>query len=244
MINKKLEVRREFEKLLESLSENRDFIEENKEECFRIFTYIYIINHFKNRAETKVFFNEEFETAFSLLIESVFVLYLGHLRAGLLILRSSQEMSFKSIIHQERKWILTKNRNITFDKLDYRFVENKNIFLKDIEPHLSKVEYEGYYKEIERTVTYYKELSGIVHSGNKKINFNISHVFESIKTNNEKHKEEIFSLFLNVLKNLFVLLCYMMRESLVNWDTYELQNVLSIVFKKEKQINNFILRFK
>lgn len=236
-------VKQEFDKLVALFDKNTEFLNENYTDCFKIFKHIYLINHFKNRAETKRFFNTNFDIAFSLMLESIYALYSGHIRAALLLLRSAQEMTLKSIIYQERNWIKTKKENVSFEDLSFRFLENKTIFIKDITPYLNKTIYADYFSKLDKTVTIYKELSGIVHSSNKSIDFNLYQYFSSI-IYKKSDINKFLNLFMTTLRNLLDLICYMMRDSLKLWDTYELKDLLSIIIKKEKSRINYINRIR
>ncbi|WP_204254311.1 hypothetical protein [Mammaliicoccus sciuri] len=232
----------QFDKLMSLLEEKNEYIKDHYNKMFKIFNYIYLINHFKNRAETKHYFNSHFNIAFSLMIESTFLLYSKHEKASLLMLRSAQEMTLKSIIYQEREWIKSKKNDYTFDKLDFRFNENKKILVKDLELFLPK-EYKEYYTELDRTLEIYKKLSGIVHSTNETMEFQMYRYFSSL-LENINYTDKIIDIFIRTFKNLLTLICYMLRESIKKWDTYELNDILSVVIKKEKSRNNFIKKFK
>lgn len=240
-INERAE--KEFAKIISMQPHEMDFINENYTECLKIFKYLYLINYFKNKAETKRFFRYNFNLAFSLMLEAVYVLYSGHTKASLLILRSAQEITLKSIIKQEREWINSITENTNFKKLDYRFTENKTIFVNDISPYISKEQYNEYFVELDRTVGIYKELSGIVHSGNEKMDFQVFSYFSSLTLKNN-NINETFDMFNKTFKSIFRLICFMMRDSLSEWDTYELHDVFSLVIKKEKSRANFIKAFK
>lgn len=232
----------QFDKLISLLDGKSGYINEHYNKMFKIFNYIYVINHFKNRAKTKHYFNSHFNIAFSLMIESAFLLYSKHEKASLLMLRSAQEMTLKSIIFQEREWIKSKKNNNSFDKLDFRFNENKKVLVKDLELFLPK-EYREYYTELDRSVQIYKKLSGIVHSSNKTMEFQMYKYFSSL-LEDFNYTDEIIDIFIRTFKNLLTLICYMLRRSLKRWDTYELNDILSVVIKKEKSRNNFIKKFK
>ncbi len=232
------EARLEFEKLTYLLNDSQ-FLSNYYDDCFKIFRHIYLVNHFKNRVETKKFFDSNFDIAFSLLLESFFALYSGHIKAAMVILRSSQEMTLKSIIFQERKKIKCINENAKFEELDFRYTENKTRLKNDIRPYLSKEFYDLYSSKIDQSHTLYKELSGIVHSGNKKLNFKLHTYFSSLVEDNNNISEKI-KLYIKVLKNINDLICFMMRDSLEKWDTYELNELFSLTIKKEKSRKNYI----
>ncbi len=90
--------RSEFEKLLKIEGVNKKFISDNYEQIIKTFSYVFIINVFKNKVETKSYFNAEFNMTFSLLLEAIFALYTGQCRSALLLLRSAQEANFVYVL--------------------------------------------------------------------------------------------------------------------------------------------------
>lgn len=237
-MNKDYEAKQEFEKLTKLLSDS-NFLNNYYRDSLKIFKHIYLINHFKNRVETKRFFDSTFDRAFSLMLESIFLLYSGHIKAAMIILRSSQEMILKSIIYQERQWIESFNLETQFEELDFRYTENKRRLKKDIKPYLSEEFYNLYSSKIDQSQTFYKELSGIVHSGNKAMDFKLYEYFSSL-LEEDNISDEGLKLYIKILKNITELICFMMRDSLEKWDTYELEDLFSLTINKEKSRKNFI----
>lgn len=103
------------------------FIENKFEDMKQIFGYLFIVNYFKNRVETKHFFGPEFNIVYSLLLESVYALYTGQCRSALLLLRSTQEANFRHVLLKEREWIHSFNTDQQFESLNFRFVESSTL---------------------------------------------------------------------------------------------------------------------
>ena len=231
----------EYEKLLTQSSFNTDFIYNNNNEIKKIFNYIYIINLLKNRAETKRFFGTDFNMTFSLLLESSNSLYSGQCRASLLLLRSAQESTLQFITIKEREWILSNiDSSRQFIELDYRFTETKKKLVKDIKTSVDSNKYSEYYKNIDKTVTYYKKLCGVVHSTGKNIPVELSYYYSNLEVNTILEKKDFFELYLKSLECIFTLIYFLLRESFEKWDTYDLSDILKTIFKKDKKVQRFI----
>lgn len=224
----------EFIKLIDSEIFSKDFFKDNEVEMKKIFNYIFIINYFKNRAETKTYFNDNFKMTFSLILESSFALYTGQCRAALLLLRSAQETNFKFVLERERESILQTDPSKSFEKLDYRFTDTKRKFLKDIEGFVSKTDFSEYYCTIERNLTLYKKLCGIVHSESTNIPvFNVNY-YSNLYKDTILSKDDYFKLYTKTLNELFALIFFMLRDRLKQWDTYNLYDLLHLVYGSKK----------
>lgn len=226
--------RSEFEKLLKIEGVNKKFISDNYEQIIKTFSYVFIINVFKNKVETKSYFNAEFNMTFSLLLEAIFALYTGQCRSALLLLRSAQEANFVYVLEQERKYIIEENPSITFRDLDFRFVETTRSFLNDIKISVDEDKFKEYYQSIERNLTYYKTLSGIVHSQSIKVPLMNVEYFSKMYENTIIDTMSYFNLFNNVLEEIFLLNYFMLRKSLFHWDYYELYSLLNITFGRKR----------
>lgn len=227
---------KEFEQLMTSVKFDNEFTKKNKNKIKQIFSRIYTINMLKNRPEVKAIFDNEFDMTFTLLLESSYSLFSAQSRASLLLLRSSLEATLKFVTEKERNWIINlKGTNIEFQPLNYRFVETSNSLLNDIKIHVSKDKYPEYYKTIERSVTYYKQLCSIVHSNGVSIPVGLSYFYDELNENTLINKEEFFKLYISSLDTIFTLLYFLLRNSLVHWDTYELSDILSVMFKDNKK---------
>ncbi|WOV85014.1 hypothetical protein PGH26_03540 [Sporosarcina jeotgali] len=157
----------EFVKFIELVDVKKEFIFNNKKELTKVFSYLFVVNSLRNRVETKRFFNTEFNMTFSLLLESSFALFTGQCRSALLMLRSAQEANFKFVLERERELMIMEKTSENFEDLDYRFSETYKKFSKDIKGCVDENRYQEYYKTIDRNLTFYKKLSGVVHSGVK-----------------------------------------------------------------------------
>lgn len=226
--------RAEFEKLIEVEGVNKKFIFDNNEEVTKTFSYVFMINVFKNKAETRSYFNDEFNMTFSLLLEAIFALYTGQCRSALLLLRSAQEANFIYVLEQERKFINNEDPSITFRDLDFRFVETKRSFLNDIKFSVDEAKFKEYYQSIERNLTHYKTLSGVVHSQSIKVPLMNVEYFSKLYENTIIDTTSYFNLFNNVLEEIFLLNYFMLRKSLIHWDYYELYALLNIVFGRRR----------
>ncbi|MEK4078795.1 hypothetical protein [Solibacillus sp. FSL K6-1126] len=220
----------EFEKLINLKDVKEEFISSNHSEVKKVFGCIFIINFFKNRAETKRYFNSDFNMTFSLLLESSYALLSGQCRSSLLLLRSAQEANYKYVLECERRIMKEHDSSLTFEHLDYRFNETQKKFLEDIGSFVDKKQFNEYYKSIERNLTYYKKLSGIVHSGSANMPVMSVEYFSNLYQDTIIKKDEFFNLFLCVLNEIFLLNFFLMRDSLKHWDYYVLYNTLRISF--------------
>lgn len=230
----------EFKKLLTETIFDNKFITENQKKIEKIFKRIYVINLFKNRPECKNIMNESFDMTFTLLLESTYSLFSGQCRASLLLLRSSLESGLHFAVEKERRWI---NENIDpnkkFEALDYRFNETQRKLRSDLEFFLPKENYPDYYLTIERCTTYYKQLCGIAHSTTKKNPISISYYYANLERDTLIEKEAFFKLYLDSLNTLFTLIYFLLRDSLNKWDTYELKEILKLLFK-DKKVEKYI----
>lgn len=233
---------KEFDKFINLKEVKKEFISTNYLEIKKVFGCIFIINFFKNRAETKRYFNSDFNMTFSLLLESSYALLTGQCRSSLLLLRSAQEANYKYVLESERRLMQEHNPSLVFEALDYRFGETQKKFLKDISSSVDKKQFNEYYKSIERNLTYYKKLSGIVHSGSASIPIMGVHYFSNLYQNTLIDKDEFFDLYHKVLNEIFLLDFFLMRESLEKWDYYVLYNALRISFgdKRAKTLINIV----
>lgn len=221
---------KEFEKIKSLDGSKQQFISSNENELKKIFGYVFIINFFKNKVETKRYFTSEFNMTFSLLLESSYALFTGQCRGALLLLRSAQEANYKFVLEREREIMLDNDSSLAFESLDYRFGETQKKFLNDIQNCVDKTRFNEYYKSIERNVTYYKQLSGVVHSGSNNIPVMSVEYFSKLHEDTIIDKEKFFNLFCSVLNDIFLLEFFLIRESLEKWDYYVLYNVLRISF--------------
>ncbi|CZR09463.1 hypothetical protein [Trichococcus ilyis] len=225
----------EFEKLKQTVSFDKTFMFDNEIQIKRIFKRIYVINLLKNRPELKNILDEKFDMTFTLLLESSYSLFSGQCRSSLLLLRSSLESGLQFVTRKEREWILeTVDQNIEFDEIDYRFVETKKKLIKDISPYVAESDYPEYYLTIDRCVSYYKKLCEIVHSTGSAIPINISYFYANLNENTLINKEKFFDLYSFSLDTLFTLLYFLLRLRLKEWDTYELKDILNVLYRDDK----------
>lgn len=219
----------EFEKLQRIDGMKIEFIEKNEIFMRKIFGYVFVLNYLKNKAETRRYFNAEFYMTFSLLLESIYALFSGQCRAALLLLRSALEANYKFVLERERQLMLEINPNISFESLDYRFVETKRKFVDDLHHCLDDNKFEEYFISLDRGLTLYKALSGIVHSGSKSLPVMSVEYFSHLHEETIIDSDRFFKLFVSVLNNIFLLNYFMLRESLQNWDYYTLYNLLRLL---------------
>lgn len=230
----------EIQKLLTQTTFDKKFIEENEQKVKKIFKRIYVINLLKNRPECRSIMDNTFDMTFTLLLESTYSLFCGQCRASLLLLRSSLESGLKFVLEKERQWI---NENFdpkkTFEDIDYRFSETKRKLVYDIGSYVSNVDFPDYYLTIDRCTTYYKQLCGVVHSTSKSLPISFSYYYENLEQDTLIKKDDFFKLYLDSLDSLFTLLYFLLRERLNNWDTYELTEILRLLFKNSK-VNRYL----
>lgn len=240
MTNYSLLCEKEFQKLMEAVTFDKKFLFENEAQMKYYFRRIYVINLLKNRLELSEIFDSEFNEPFSLLLESTFSMFSGQCRASLLLLRSALESIFHFCTIKERERIKTIDSEAIFKEIDYRFIDTKQKFVEDITPYVSEVEYGEYFTTIERCTTYYKKLSSIVHSMNRKSPILISTFYVDLQEDTLIDKEDFFELYRETLNNIFVLLYFLLRNNLKEWDTYDLKDILKVIYKKEKQVQRYL----
>lgn len=224
----------EFIKLQNIEGVKQSFIVTNEDEIKKIFGYIFVINHLKNRAETKRYFATEYNMTFSLFLESTFALLTGQCRSALLLLRSAQEANFKFVLEREREFMLREDSTLSFESLDFRFIETKRKFINDLQYSLDRGKFSDYYSSIERSYTLYQKLSGVVHSQSKNMPVMSVEYFSSLHEETIIDKQEYFNLFSASLNEMFLLTFFMLRESLNNWDSYVLFDLLRILYGKKR----------
>ncbi|WP_071458579.1 hypothetical protein [Bacillus massilinigeriensis] len=226
--------KQEFMKLQNIEGIKQSFIATNVDEIKKIFGYIFVINYLKNRAETKRYFGAEYNMTFSLLLESTFALLTGQCRSSLLLLRSAQEANFRFVLERERELMLRQDSTLSFESLDFRFIETKRKFTKDLQNSIDRGKFSDYYNSIERTYTLYNKLSGVVHSQSKNMPVMSVEYFSSLHKETIIDKQEFFNLFSATLNEMFLLTFFMLRESLKKWDSYVLFDLLIILYGKKR----------
>ncbi|WP_176345210.1 hypothetical protein [Priestia aryabhattai] len=237
---------KEFEKIKKLDGIKQEFVLTNESEIRKIFGYIFSINYLKNKIETKRYFGSEFNMPFSLLLESTYALFTGQCRSALLLLRSAQEANYKFVLEREREFMLANNSSLSFEPLDFRFVETKRKFINDLQYCLDKRDYKEYYNSVERNLTLYQRLSGIVHSKSKNLPVMSVEYFSSLHEETIIDNEEFFKLFCSVLNEIFLLDFFLIRESLNKWDYFILYNLLRILYgdKRSKTLIRIIKEAK
>ncbi|MGP4065810.1 hypothetical protein ACTWPF_12865 [Oceanobacillus sp. M65] len=224
----------EFTKIKNIDGIKEPFIINNEKEIKQVFGYVFIINYLKNKVETKKYFSTEFNMTFSLLLESTYALFSGQCRSSLLLLRSAQEANYKFVLERERQNMLVNDPLLIFEAIDYRFLETRRKFLSDLHNCVDKTDFKEYYKSIERNLTYYKQLSGVVHSGSKNLPVMSVEFFSNLYEDTILDKDKFFDLFCSVLNEVFLLNFFLVRESLIHWDYYALYDLLRIVLGKKR----------
>ncbi|WP_028531544.1 hypothetical protein [Paenibacillus sp. UNC217MF] len=234
----------EFNKLKKLEGIKQEFFEINESSIKKIFGYIFLLNYFKNKAETKRYFSTNFNMTFSLLLESNYALITGQCRASLLLLRSAQEANYKFVLERERQFMLENDNSLSFSPLDYRFIETKNKFINDLKNCLDINEYKEYYDSVERNLTLYKKLSGIVHSGSNSLPVLSVDYFSRLYENTIIDTDKFFDLINAVLNEIFILNYFLIRESLFNWDYYVLYDILRLLYgdKRTKTLIKIVKR--
>jgi len=220
----------EFEKLKSSTEIQQEFMLKNESSMKKVFSYIFSINYIKNKIETKRYFDEKFHMTFSLLLESNYALFTGQCRGALLLLRSAQEANFKFVLERERQLMLENNHGLSFEPLDYRFTDTKKKFINDLRICLDENDFKEYYDSIERNLSFYKVLSGVVHSGSKNLPVMSVEYFSSLYEDTIIDNDKFFDLFFSVLNEIFLLDFFLIRDSLYNWDYYVLYDLLRILY--------------
>lgn len=244
MVNYSLLCEEEFNNLIEMVTFDKSFLVKNRSQMKYYFKRLYVINLMKNRPELSGILDNEFDKPFSLLLESTFSLFSGQCRSSLLLLRTALESILHFCITKERVWIKTINSEAIFESIDYRFSETKQKLVKDISAYVSKDEYSEYFCTIERCTFYYKKLSAIVHSTNSVSPILTSTFYTDLQGDTLINKEGFFKLYKDTLNNIFFLLYFLLRNYLEKWDTYDLKDILKVMFRKENQVNKTIKYIK
>lgn len=224
----------EIEKINSLEGAKHQFLSMNSTAINDIFGYIFSLNYLKNKAETKNYFGSEFEMTFSLLLESFYALITGQCRGALLLLRAAQEANFKFVLEKERGIMLNDDPTLEFEKLDFRFKETKTKFIKDLKKCLDEDDFSEYYVSVERNLNLYQRLSAVSHSVSKGTPITNVEYFSSLHNDTIIDKDDYFKLFHDVVDKIFLLNYFLIRESLINWDSYILQNLLRIMYGKRK----------
>lgn len=240
MTNYSLLCENEFQKLKGAVTFDKKFLLKNETQMKYFFRRIYVINLLKNRLELSDIFDGSFNEPFSLLLESTFSMFSGQCRASLLLLRSALESIFHFCTMKERERIKTIDSDAIFNEIDYRFIDTKKKLVGDITPYVSEKEYGEYFTTIERCATYYKKLSGVVHSMNRKSPILISTFYVDLQEDTLIDIDDFFELYRETLNNIFVLLYFLLRSNLKEWDTYDLKDILKVVYKKERQVKRYL----
>lgn len=150
------------------------------------------------------------------------------------MLRSAQESNLRYVLEKEREFIKIEKPEITFQSLDFRFKDTCNKFLADIENEVDKEKFSEYYLTINRNLTFYKNLSGVVHSESSVVPISPVAYFSKLHENTIVNIVKYFKLFLNVIEQIFLLNYFLIRKSLIHWDKYDLQNILLIISGKKR----------
>lgn len=225
----------EFEKALSKPSIKKEFVEKNLKDMKQIFRYLFVVNYFKNRAETKVYFGNEYNVVYSLFLESVYALYTGQCRSALLLLRSTQEANFRHVLSKEREWIRSFDKEVQFEELNFRFVETAKKFQSDLTPYLDREKYELYFKTIESNLTHYKNLCGVVHSESS--NQPVANVdyFSNVVGDTIVNEQKYFKLYIDTLDDMLTLIIFLLRQRFHEWDSYDLLNIFGAVYGKKRK---------
>lgn len=224
----------EFDKLQRMDSVKQEFMLSNQSEFKKIFGYIFTINYLKNKAETKKYFGSEFNMTFSLLLEALYALFTGQCRSSLLLLRSAQEANYRFVLERERQYMLEIDSSLSFEPLDFRFIETKRKFIKDLQIQLDKNLFKAYYDSIEKNYTLYKKLSGVVHSQSENIPVMSAHYFSNLYEVTIVDNDAFFNLFCSTLNEIFLLNFFLVRESLGKWDSFVLNDLLRVLYGNKK----------
>jgi len=226
----------EFQKAISKPGIKVEFIEKNSDYMKQIFRYLFVINYFKNRAETKSFFDTKFNIVYSLLLESIYALYSGQCRSALLLLRSAQEANFRHVLSKERDWIRSFNNEAKFTPLNFRFVETASNYRTDLGAYLNPEKYDMYYKVIDQSLTHYKHLCSVVHSLSTQQPVANVDYFSSVTGDTIIDEKKYFNLYLDTLDTILILIILLVRERFKAWDSYDLQNIFRSVYGKKRSL--------
>lgn len=224
----------ELEKINSLEGVNHQFLSINSAAINGIFGYIFSLSYLKNKAETKNYFDSEFDMTFSLLLESFYALITGQCRGALLLLRAAQEANFKFVLEKERGVMLNDDPTLEFQKLDFRFKETKRKFINDLKICLDEDDFSEYYDSVEKNLFFYQKLSAVSHSVSSGTPITNVEYFSSLHNNTIIDRAEYFKLFDNVVDKIFLLNYFLIRESLINWDSYILEDLLRIMYGKRR----------
>ena len=219
----------QFEKICDNFT-YKIVSDEYEEDMKRIFSKIYAINFLKNKVETKKFFSTEyFKIVYSCLLESYALILNNYIRGTSLVLRSSLENFIKHLI-ETINHLYNQNYNI-----DDRVYGKNKITLEEIINNMIKDELKGdSYSINSRMESQYRSLSGLSHSLTQQSRDNIVDYFSSLNKINKPNIELVIGKFDLVLDSIFELSIIICEPSLKEWDSFELEKILKIVFGQRK----------
>ena len=202
----------------------------------KVFKHLYVINVFKNRIETRDFFDIEFEFTLSLLIESLHALSTGQTRAALLLLRSALESSVKFSMNKEREMINSSDPDIKFEIVNKNFKSTVSNYRNDINYLSVKSFYNNYLSTIDRVYNLYSDLSSVTHSNSTTIPIDINNYIVDIKKGVLSDQSSYTNAYIRTLDCIFVLLIYSARNYISRIDSYQLQSIFIVLFKQRKTL--------
>lgn len=209
---------------------NKEIKEVYQKEIEKVFLGIYIINYLSNRIELEKFFDYQYyKVSFSCLLESFSLILSNHPRGSSLVLRSALENFIKYIIE-----VSNSLKNIKYPINDRSYSENKKNLECIIKDYYNDDLKQNSISLNSQMETYYKKLSGLSHSLTSESKNNVISYFSDIKILNNDNLKIVFDKFLNIIKQMFGFCIIICEPSLKNWDSYDLNKVLRIVFGKSR----------
>lgn len=223
------ECTKQFELLKNTPMVNSVILKPYEADFFSVYKQIFFINYLANRVETKNFFDTDYyKISFSCLVEANLALLSNYSRGSSLLLRSSLESMLKHLI-------ITLDKNSEID--DRQYSKNYDA-LKKSKSTNSKIK-ERVLLLNEKMKSLYSNLSSISHSLTELTNENVYKYFSDNRDLNKKSVSAIMNFFEQLVNYTVEISLYLSLCSLENWDTEDLDSLLSLVYgnkRKEKMI--------
>lgn len=197
----------------------------------RVYNVLYVINYFSNRVELRRAFSDEyFKMAFSCLIESTVLVTDGYPRATLLTLRNGIDFFTKFIIQHQINSDESCNEVINLA----RYTPNKGAVDRILKTKSAgDNDLWNNYKSINSKLeTKYTEYSQLVHDLYPRIQINIATYFDEVINQDLEICQSVGKDLEEVFKSILFLMLIIQVNSLKNWDSHFLREILSLCLTK------------
>lgn len=229
IVNYKEDLNSQFDILKEKVIQKK--IIDNFQCSEKAYNVLYVINYFSNRVELRRDFSDDyFKMTFSCLIEATVLLTTGYPRATLLTLRNGIDFFTKFIIHHQ----------IHSDELcrevinPSRYTPNKGavdriLKIKSANDGELWNEYKSINSKLESKYTDYSQL---VHDLYPNTRINIASYFDEAINQDLVVCKNVGEALEEVFKSILFLMLIIQVDSLKNWDSDVLREILSLCLSK------------